>query len=419
MKKIIISGLSMATLMLMMPTINHADELDTKIQEKNLKIEEIAKDKKTADAYLAKLAKEVATLEAEYNDTLAEKVKSEKKLSDIQKKIVILKDKIEKRTSQLENQARNAQVNAKGTAWIDILINSESIGDAVSKTVAMSQLVSQSNEVIEEQKADQDELSTLETKVSGEVKKVTAKTEELADNKKALAAVKSEQDVKVNEISAALATEKSEKVKFEKQKEEAEKKREEEMKRIAKEQELQAKAAADRAQASAKAEAAEVSRQEAEANNTLGETTDNVQNEEKTPKPESSGWANPLAGGYTITSGFGWRPDPNGVSGNGHDGIDMAGAYGQQIMASRGGKVVESGFHYSAGNHIIIDHGDGYYSYYMHMSSIISGVGQTVSQGQVIGLMGSTGNSTGTHLHFGISTGIWSGFLNPMGFVSL
>lgn len=435
MKKSLISGLSIATLLLTMPVVNHADDIDTKIQQKEIKIEEITKNKATADAYLAQLASEVTTLEEEYNSTLAEKVKAEKELSEIQVKIVKLKDQIAKRTTQIETQARNAQVNSNTSAWLDIITNSESISDAVSKTIAMNTLVNTSNEVIEEQKADEKELETLESKVADNVKKVTAKTEQLAKNKEALATAKHEQNIKVNAIAAELATEKSEKDKFVKQKEKAEKERQAEMKRIAAEQKRQAeqaaKLAAEQEKAQEAALKAETTRQKAAAEQALVEenteatvsetktVTPEAPKEEKPSKPQSSGWANPLSGGYTITSGFGYREDPNGVSGNGHDGIDMAGSYGQQIMASRGGTVVAAEFHYSAGNHVIVDHGDGYYSYYMHMSSITASVGQTVSQGQVLGLMGSTGNSTGTHLHFGISTALWSGFLNPTGFVSL
>lgn len=435
MKKSLISGLSIATLMLMMPAVNQAADIDDKIQEKDLKIEEIAKNKATADAYLSELANEVAVLEKEYNTTLAEKVKGEKELSDIQTKIVVLKKQIAKRTEQLETQARNAQVNSNTSAWLDIITNSESISDAVSKTLAMNTLVNQSNEVMDEQKADEKELASLESDIAKKVKKVTLKTEKLADNKEALTAAKYEQNIKVNAISAELATEKAEKTKFVNQKVKAEKEHKVEMKRIAAEQKRQAAAAAKLAAEQEKAQAqaikAEETRQDAVANQALVETTEKVadtpatsetetvEKEESAPQKQSSGWANPLSGGYTITSTFGYREDPNGVSGNGHDGIDMAGSYGQQIMASRGGTVVAAEFHYSAGNHVIIDHGDGYYSYYMHMSSITASVGQSVSQGEVLGLMGSTGNSTGTHLHFGISTALWSGFLNPTGFVSL
>ena len=145
-------------------------------------------------------------------------------------------------------------------------------------------------------------------------------------------------------------------------------------------------------------------------------TTNPTTSTSNTSKPAatSSGWASPLSIGLVVTIPFGPRQDPTGASGTQHDGIDFAGSAGTPIMASKGGTVVEAGFHWSAGNHVVIQHPDGYYSYYMHMVSAPSvGVGSSVSAGQVLGGMGTTGNSTGVHLHFGVSTALWSGFVNP------
>ncbi|MDO8619440.1 MAG: M23 family metallopeptidase [Candidatus Daviesbacteria bacterium] len=87
-----------------------------------------------------------------------------------------------------------------------------------------------------------------------------------------------------------------------------------------------------------------------------------------------------------------------------HPGDDIANAAAPVIAASDGGRVVVAGWpdNYGYGNRVVIDHGNGYQSLYAHLSNIYVGVGQVVSRGQVIGQMGSTGRSTGTHLHFEI-----------------
>lgn len=87
---------------------------------------------------------------------------------------------------------------------------------------------------------------------------------------------------------------------------------------------------------------------------------------------------------------------------NGHGGTDItcSGAYGKNILAVASGTVIISGWHWSYGNYIVIDHGNGLSTYYAHNSQNYVSVGQSVSQGQVIGLVGSTGNSTGPHIHF-------------------
>lgn len=83
-----------------------------------------------------------------------------------------------------------------------------------------------------------------------------------------------------------------------------------------------------------------------------------------------------------------------------HKGADICAPYGTPIYASDSGEVVTAGYHYSYGNYVIIDHGNGWRTLYGHMSALGCSVGQAVQRGQVIGYVGSTGNSTGNHCHF-------------------
>ena len=108
----------------------------------------------------------------------------------------------------------------------------------------------------------------------------------------------------------------------------------------------------------------------------------------------------PLPGYNRISSYFGGRADPiSGVWSN-HRGIDIPGPYGQSIIASNNGVVIYSGYHYSYGNYVIIDHGGGISTLYSHASKLLISKGQAVSKGETIALVGSTGYSTGNHLHF-------------------
>ncbi len=83
-----------------------------------------------------------------------------------------------------------------------------------------------------------------------------------------------------------------------------------------------------------------------------------------------------------------------------HKGADICAAYGSPIVAADSGVVVTAGYHYSYGNYVVIDHGNGYRTLYAHASRLAVSYGQAVSQGQVIAYVGSTGNSTGNHCHF-------------------
>jgi murein DD-endopeptidase MepM/ murein hydrolase activator NlpD len=107
----------------------------------------------------------------------------------------------------------------------------------------------------------------------------------------------------------------------------------------------------------------------------------------------------PVAG--TPTSGFGMRTDPvHGGAGQMHPGFDLAAPKGTPVGAAAAGKVVSAGVAGGYGNLIIVDHGNGYTTRYGHLSAIDVKVGDQVTPGQIIGAVGSTGYSTGPHLHF-------------------
>ncbi|MCD1259593.1 M23 family metallopeptidase [Paenibacillus athensensis] len=102
----------------------------------------------------------------------------------------------------------------------------------------------------------------------------------------------------------------------------------------------------------------------------------------------------------TVTSGFGIRRDPFTQRPAMHAGIDFDGELNDPVYATAEGTVVEAGFDSLHGNHIILDHTRGLQTEYMHMTKLLVKAGQAVAKGQQIGLIGSTGRSTGTHLHY-------------------
>ncbi len=134
-----------------------------------------------------------------------------------------------------------------------------------------------------------------------------------------------------------------------------------------------------------------------------------------TQAPSSSGWVKPLRS-YTITSPFGMRIHPISGKEKFHEGVDMSAPQGTPIYAAKSGKVTRTSYQAGgAGYYVSINHGDGFSSIYMHMTHYIVSPGQYVNAGQVIGYVGSTGGSTGPHLHFGIA---YKGtYVNPMKYI--
>jgi murein DD-endopeptidase MepM/ murein hydrolase activator NlpD len=113
-----------------------------------------------------------------------------------------------------------------------------------------------------------------------------------------------------------------------------------------------------------------------------------------------------------ITSRYGYRADPFTGERRFHNGIDIAGAYGTPIGAAMEGRVIETGYNNISGNFVVVAHAGGYVSSYAHMSLIRVKTGQWVKEGQRLGDIGSTGYSTGNHLHFSISR--WGKSVNPV-----
>ena len=128
------------------------------------------------------------------------------------------------------------------------------------------------------------------------------------------------------------------------------------------------------------------------------------------------GWVRPCS--YTsITSPFGYREAPTSGASTYHQGVDLDTGTGWPVVAAKAGTVTIAGWGRAAGNYVQINHHDGFSSIYMHLSSIGVSAGQNVSAGQYIGATGSTGVSTGDHLHFGISlNGV---YVNPCSYVPL
>ena len=141
--------------------------------------------------------------------------------------------------------------------------------------------------------------------------------------------------------------------------------------------------------------------------------------------PNVSGSSKPAYGAWnwpsdytTLTDTFGYQAWRGGL----HNGIDIGAPHGAPIYASAGGTVWIAGWSNSAGNWVVIDHGGGVLSVYMHASALYVSSGQYVSAGQCIAAVGNTGYSFGAHLHFGIMVGSSGGYdgywVDPLGYVS-
>ena len=151
-------------------------------------------------------------------------------------------------------------------------------------------------------------------------------------------------------------------------------------------------------------------------NNSTGTNTGGNNTSKPNTGSSNATWLRPCSYVY-MSSAFGNRVSPTTGASSYHQGVDLAAPKGTPIYATRAGRVTMASYSNSAGYYVSINHLDGFSSIYMHMTNYVVGSGQTVSAGQLIGYVGSTGISTGNHLHFGISyNGV---YVNPCSYVSL
>lgn len=146
---------------------------------------------------------------------------------------------------------------------------------------------------------------------------------------------------------------------------------------------------------------------------------DAIMNDEAAPSaPRFANILTPDAGAVSATGSFVWPGFGRITQGYRwyHPGLDIANHDGGAILAADAGTVIAAGWvNTGYGNYVVVDHANGYHTLYAHLSSISVVAGQRVARGAVLGQMGSTGRSTGTHLHFEIRTG--SGNVDPLGYL--
>ena len=282
-----------------------------------------------------------------------------------------------------KHKARIRAMEEGGTvSYWEVLFQASSFTDFLDRMAMIEEIAQSDQRRLEEIQQAADDLSSTQAKMQQELRSLAEAQQTLADSESLLAEKRTESDG----LLRSLAAQKEE---FELLLDDSEAKQDALMKEIAqKEKELA-----------------------------------NAQYEEKIAKlalqgqnpPSNATWITPVSG-YTITSAFGMRIHPVYKYALMHNGIDMACPQGTPIYATRAGTVTTASYQAGgAGYYVSINHGDGFSSIYMHMTNYVVSSGQSVAAGQLIGYVGSTGVSTGPHLHFGVS---YAGtYVNPMAYI--
>ena len=384
-------------------------------------IEEKSNSLNTLESEKANLETKVNELQSQLDELMGRLAAQEEKLAAIQSKILELQAEIEalqviidQRTEKLNTQARYIQTDAGVTNIASILLSSENFSDLVGKITVVSKIVTANKDIVEQQEADQQKVEDSKVAVEEEKLSAEALKQEILISKNNVVAQKAEIDVQIAQVIENYELTEAEKNGLESTKADLAAQTESISNDMAAEQ---ARITAE-AVAAAEAEAAAIAAAEAAAAAAANNLTASVSQTTSTPSysVNSSGFLRP-ASGY-ISSPFGNRVSPFGGSIEFHRGVDIAGS--GAISAAQSGTVETATYHSSYGYYVVINHGTingvNVKTLYAHMQpGLLVAPGQTVSQGQQVGVMGTTGSSTGVHLHFEVQEN--GAVVNPVNYI--
>ncbi len=308
-------------------------------------------EKKTLMQEKQALDEQVSVLEGEIEEINAE-------ISDYQVLIDEKTEELKATEKELERQYDGYKERIRvmyesgSTNYLDVLVSSKSIGDFFEKLDIVSQIAEYDKKIIETLRAKQEQIETDKAELEEMKNELENKKSKIVENKKAL-------DEKMNQRDKMIQKIQNSKDALEKQL-----------------TEIEAQEAAVRAQI------AQLSRKNSGTAYSGGTMV----------------WPTPSC--RVVTSEFGMRFHPVLKYNKLHTGFDIGAGYGAKIVASASGEVITATYNSAYGNYVVIDHGGGVCTLYAHQSSMAVSVGQKVTAGQTIGYVGSTGYSTGPHLHF-------------------
>lgn len=341
---------------------SEASSLDAEKKELQEKLDALADDKSEAINRKILLDQQIANTSAQIQNVEAQISQYAALITQTQAELVEAQEKEEAQYELFCSRVRAMEERGTISYW-SVLFKADSFTDLLGRLDIINEIMDSDQAVIDELEALQAEIETkmseLETSKAEEEKakaELVSKKNELDSQRKEANAVIQELSSNENETEAALS-------------------------------ELQAQ------QDALWAEAQRLSDQ------LVAQQAANGQSTESNP----GGYIWPVDSRY-ITSTMGGRTSPGGIGSTNHKGTDIGRVgYTSSVYASKAGTVIVSQYSSSYGNYVVISHGSGNTTLYAHMSSRKVSVGQYVNQGDVIGITGSTGNSTGPHLHFEVT----------------
>ncbi|HHY40386.1 MAG TPA: peptidoglycan DD-metalloendopeptidase family protein [Syntrophaceticus sp.] len=323
---------------------NQLKERRQQLRENEKKQQDIVKELDSIERDIAQISSDLESYEQDLS-------RLQQSIAELEPVLQEKEEALKKKTETLNQRLRD--IYMKGNlSYLEVLVGSTSMSDFLTRLDFLRRLMENDAKLVRETTAERDELARQKR--------------ELEEKKEQVVSLKRATELKRNTLAARSQE------------------REETLKR------LQAdKAACERA-----------IRELEESSRKLTQIIQQYQSKNPNPSPPQGNGSMIWPAAGPITSGYGMRWHPIYGTYSMHTGIDIGAPHGAPVKAADGGTVIYVGWMGGYGNTVIVDHGGGISTLYAHLSGFAVSAGSNVSQGQVIAYVGSTGNSTGPHLHF-------------------
>lgn len=377
------------------------------------------------DAQLTKISIDISNLESQLEDKNLEISDTAKVLKEAQEDAKVQYEKMKLRIQYMyENRDKS---------YVEQILSARSISDLLNAVEYISQITRYDRQMLDKYQKTQVTVKDTKTALEQEKAELEQMQAQVEENRQAVSVLLTAKESELNAVNQDIKEANSQADAFEAEliaQEEiiAQIRAAEEAKKAARakaEAEAKAKAEAEAKAAAEAAAAAQAAEQEGteepqEPQEGESETTASETPVEPEPIPEDTynggAFLWPCPASTRITSDYGNRESPTAGASSNHKGIDIGAPYGSDIVAAADGEVIFAGYSNGGGNYVMIDHGGSLYTVYMHASSLCVSKGDKVTRGQIVAKVGSTGISTGNHLHFGVSLN--GGYVSPWNYLS-
>ncbi|MBD5542687.1 MAG: peptidoglycan DD-metalloendopeptidase family protein [Lachnospiraceae bacterium] len=341
--------------------------------------EKLEKSRSDLKSYVTELDSSLAEIEnklQQINTLIEEK---EEEIEETKENLKVIKEEEKKQYAAMESRVK-FMYERGSNVYLEVLFSSKSFGDLLSKAKYIEKLAAYDKELLINYQKTRKKIASLEEELKSEQEVLEAAKENAEQEQKNVEELITTKQQQIKEYDSDISEQEA---------------------RI---KEYEASIAEQDATIASLEAAVEA---EMKRLDSLGQNS-NV-------KYDGGMFAWPAPAYTRISSDYGNRMHPTLGVEKFHNGLDMAAPSGSDILAAYGGTVVAAAYNASMGNYIMINHGDGLYTIYMHCSALYVSVGATVSRGEKIAAVGSTGRSTGPHLHFSVRLN--GNYVNPRNYL--